>query len=114
MTIRYHITLRNPEQSRGDDPTFAFHGHGAEALAQEFQDALRADTLFQRWRGAQDDPDEVDPGLGASDPAATVEGTQRDLHIELVAMTSIPGGVLKHRLRLLAGNNWELRDVSAA
>ena len=114
MTIRYHITLRNPEQSRGDDPTFAFRGHGAEALAQEFQDALRADTLFQRWRGTQDDPDEVDPGLGASDPTATVEGSQHDLHIELVAVTSIPGGVLKHRLRLLAGSNWELRDVSAA
>lgn len=114
MTIRYHITLRNPEQARGDDPAFAFQGHGAAALAQEFQDALRADALFQRWRGAQDDPDDVDPGLGASDPDATVEGAQRDLHIDLIAVTSIPGGVLKHRLRLLAGSSWELRDVSAA
>lgn len=114
MTIRYHITLRHPERARGDDPALAFRGHGAEALARELQDALRADTLFQRWRGAQDDPDEVDPALGASDPSATVEGAQHDLHIDLVAVTSIPGGVLRHRLRLLAGNGWELRDVSAA
>ncbi|MEO5565393.1 MAG: hypothetical protein ABIR05_01840 [Luteimonas sp.] len=114
MSIRYHITLRNPEQARGDDPAFAFSGHGPQALAQEFEDALRVDTLFQRWRSAQDDPDEVDPGLGARDPDASVEGEQHDLHIELIAVTSIPGGVLKHRLRLLAGSSWELRDVSAA
>jgi hypothetical protein len=114
MPIRYHITLRHPDTARGDDADFAFRGHGAQALAQELQDALRSDALFQRWRGAQDDPDDVDPGLGASDPAATVEGSQHDLHFDLVAITSIPGGVLKHRLRLLAGSGWELRDVSAA
>lgn len=114
MPIRYHITLRNPGHARGGDPAFAFRGHGAEALALELQEALRSDALFQRWRGAQDDPDDVDPGLGASDPAATVDGSQHDLHIDLIAVTSIPGGVLRHRLRLLAGGGWELRDVSTA
>ncbi|MDG6349042.1 hypothetical protein QAA18_09880 [Luteimonas sp. 8-5] len=114
MAIRYHITLRNPDTARGDDPAFAFRSHGAKALAEELQDALRGDTLFQRWRGAQEDPDDVDPALGAKDPAATVEGSQHDLHIDLIAVTNIPGGVLRHRLRLLAGNGWELRDVSAA
>jgi hypothetical protein len=29
-------------------------------------------------------------------------------------VTTIPGNVFKHRLRLLAGNAWELRDVSTA
>jgi hypothetical protein len=114
MTIRYHISLRHPENARGSDPAFAFRGHGAEALAQDLQEALRSDAMFQRWRGTQDDPDDVDPGLGAKDPAATVQGEQHDLHIDLVAVTTIPGGVLKHRLRLLAGSGWELRDVSAA
>ena len=114
MAIRYHITLRNPDTARGSDPDFAFRGHGAGALAEELQSALRTDTLFQRWRGAQDDPDDVDPGLGATDPAATVAGEQHDLHFDLIAVTSIPGAVLRHRLRLLAGQGWELRDVAAA
>ena len=56
----------------------------------------------------------VDPAFGAIDPDAKVEGRQDDLHIDLIAVTSIPGTVLRHRLRLLAGNAWELRDVSAA
>jgi hypothetical protein len=114
MPIRYHITLRHPDTARGEDPDFAFQGHGAEALAAELQAALRTDTLFQRWRGAQDDPDDVDPALGATDPSATVTGTQHDLHFELIAVTSIPGAILRHRLRLLAGQGWELRDVAAA
>jgi hypothetical protein len=114
MPIRYHITLRDPEHARGEDPAFAFRGHGAEAIAAELQDALRGDALFQRWRGAQDDPDDVDPALGATDPTAIVTGEQHDLHFDLIAVTSIPGAVLRHRLRLLAGNGWELRDVAAA
>ena len=34
--------------------------------------------------------------------------------IDLIVVTTIPGSVFKHRLRLLAGNAWELRDVSTA
>ena len=74
MAIRYHITLPNPDTARGSDPAFAFRAHGAAALAAELQDALRTDTLFKRWVGAQEDPDDVDPELGAKDPVATVEG----------------------------------------
>jgi hypothetical protein len=42
-----------------------------------------------------------------------VEGKQHDLAVELVATTELPGAVFKHRLRLLAGSGWELRDVRA-
>ena len=114
MPTRFHLSLPDPQRARGSDARFAFQAQGADALAQELQDALRSAALFQRWRAAQDDPDAIDPALGASDPAATVDGTQRDLHIDLVVVTSIPGSVFKHRLRLLAGSGWELRDVSAA
>lgn len=41
-------------------------------------------------------------------------GTQRNLHIVLATVTSLPSAPSKHRLRLPAGNRWELRDVSAA
>ena len=45
---------------------------------------------------------------------AVVTGTQDDLHVDLQAVTTLSGDVLKHRLRLLAGSHWQLRDVTAA
>lgn len=114
MAIRYHIALPDPKLARGSDPAFSFRSQGADGLATELQDALRGGALFERWRRGQEDPDSVDPALGATDPIASVKGEQHDLHVDLVAVTSIPGSVLRHRLRLLAGSGWELRDVSAA
>ncbi|MCJ0826529.1 hypothetical protein MQC88_11300 [Luteimonas sp. 50] len=114
MPIRYYLSLPDPQRARGNDPAFAFRAQGADGLALELQQALRSDELFQRWRMAQDDPDAVDPALGAVDPAATVSGQQHDLHIDLVATTTIPGSVLKQRLRLLAGSHWTLSDVASA
>jgi hypothetical protein len=113
MAIRYYLSFPDPAALRSVGG-FAFRSHGADGLAEELQTALREDALFQRWRATQDDPDAVDPALGATDPAATVRGEQHDLKIDLIAITSIPGAILKHRLRLLAGHGWELRDVAAA
>ena len=110
MSVRYMIRLPDPERLRGAGE-FAFRSQGADGLAAELQDALRGDGLFERWRAGQEDPDAVDPALGATDPAAVVEGSQHDLHIDLVATTAIPSAVFKHRMRLLAGTAWELRDV---
>jgi hypothetical protein len=114
MPTRYYISLPDPARARGDDPAFAFGSQGAEGLAAELQDALRTDALFQRWRAAQEDPDEIDPALGASDGHATVHGMQDDLHIDLVVTTSLASSVLRQRLGLLAGKGWQLRDVTAA
>ena len=112
MATRFYITL--PDPARGNDADLAFKSQGADGIAAEFQDALRSDGLFQRWRMKQEDPDEVDAALGASDPNATVQGKQQDLHIDLVVITSIASSVMRHRLGLLAGSGWQLRDVSAA
>lgn len=114
MATRYYLSLRDPKQARGSEPSLAFDAQGAEEFARQLEAALRTDQLFQRWRAMQEDPDAVDAAFGATDPAATVEGRQDDLHIDLIAVTSIPGSVLRHRLRLLAGTAWELRDVSSA
>lgn len=114
MATRYYLSLPNPEKARGSDAAFAFTSQGADGFASELQDALRTDALFERWRAAQADPEGVDASFGATDPNATVTGQQDDLHIDLIATTSISGSVFKHRLRLLAGSAWELRDVSAA
>jgi hypothetical protein len=111
---RYYLSLPDPSRARGGNPAYAFSAQGAEGFAAQLQDALRSDALFERWRAAQEDPDAVDPALGVTDPAATVQGQQDDLHVDLIATTSIPGSVLRHRMRLLAGSGWELRDVTAA
>lgn len=114
MATRYYISLPDGARARGTTPGLSFTAQGAEGFAEELQAALRSDGLFQRWRRLQPDPDAVDPSFGATDPNATVHGTQNDLHIDLIVTTTIAGSVFKQRLRLLAGSGWELRDVTAA
>jgi hypothetical protein len=114
MATRYYLSLPDPSRARGSDPALAFNAHGADEFAAQLQDALRTPALFERWRQQQEDPDGVDASYGATDPAAVVHGQQDDLHVVLVVTTTISGNVLKHRLRLLAGSAWELRDVTAA
>ena len=48
--------------------------------------------------------------------AAAAHGRIRkaDLAIRLVATTVLPGEILRQRLRLLAGQRWEMRDVTRA
>ena len=69
MATRFYLRLPDPKRARGDDPDFAFRSDGAEGLAEELEQALRQPALFERWRARQEDPDAIDPGLGASDPA---------------------------------------------
>ena len=114
MATRYYISLPDPARARGNDPELAFRAQGAEAFASELQDALRGDALFERWRARQEDPDAVDPALGATDAGATVIGKQEDLQIGLVVTTALPSSVLRQRLGLLAGGGWQLRDVTSA
>jgi hypothetical protein len=114
MPQRYHLVLPDAAAARGSDRSLAFSANGAEEYAAQLQRALRTTSLFEAWRALQDDPDEVDAALGATDPNATVSGSQRDLRIELVVITSISGSVLRHRMKLLAGSGWTLNDVSAA
>lgn len=114
MATRYYLSLPDGTRARGTDAELSFTAHGAEEFAEQLQRALREDSLFERWRAKQAEPDDVDPAFGATDPAATVHGSQKDLHIDLVVTTSLPGDVLKQRLRLLAGSHWNLRDVTTA
>ncbi len=54
------------------------------------------------------------PALGASDPQATVSVEQADMHTDVLVTTNLPHVVLKHRMDLLIGAHWTLRDVKAA
>ncbi|WP_305804211.1 hypothetical protein [Stenotrophomonas sp. YIM B06876] len=111
MSVQYSISLPDPSKARGNDLDLSFTANGADEFAAQLQQALRTTSLFERWRDRQSDPDDVNPEMGATDPAATVTGEQADLRINLVAITSIPGEIFKQRMRLLAGNHWELRNV---
>ena len=55
--------------------------------------------------------EQVDAALGATDPRATVIGEDTKLAVRLVARTTLPAAILRHRLGLLAGAHWQLRDV---
>lgn len=89
MSSRFFITLPDPSAARGSDSGLSFTAHGAEAFARELLDALASPALFERWRAHQ-----------------------TDLAIDLEVDTSLPGAILRQRLRWLAGSAWQLRDVS--
>jgi hypothetical protein len=110
---QFHIRLPDPARARGEDEALSFRSHGADGLAEELQNALATDSLFQRWLGKQEEPDDVDPALGRTDPDAQVTGEQSDLSIFLHIRTNLPGEVVRQRLRWLAGSHWELRNVTA-
>ncbi|HBK47056.1 MAG TPA: hypothetical protein DDZ67_11605 [Xanthomonadaceae bacterium] len=111
MSVSYSISLPDPKLARGGEPSVSFSANGADAFAEQLQAALADPAWFERWRLLQNDPDEVDPSMGVTDPAASVTGRQDDLRINLVATTTLPGDILKHRMHVLAGNHWELRNV---
>ena len=114
MPMRYYLRLPDPARARGDDTDLAFRSEGAAGFAEELQAALRTPVLFDRWKAKQEEPDDVDPSLGATDPQATVTGEDKHLDVWLVATTSLPGPVFKQRMRWLAGSNWQLSDVQSA
>ena len=112
MASRFYLTIPDT-QKLGEAGPLAFRSRGAEGIAEELEAALRTDALFKRWAAGQDDPEDIDSKLSGVDPAATVTGEQKDLHVDLVATTTLNGDALRHRLRLLAGGFWQLKDVTS-
>lgn len=111
---RYYITIDNLADARGPDPDLAFQGSSPHSFAEALQDALRHSILFKRWKAMQPDPDEVDDSLAPVDPNATVTAEQDDLHTNVQVVTTLAHAVLRHRLFILIGPHWQLRDVAAA
>ena len=111
---RYYLSIADLGHARGEDPRFSYAGAGPNDFAGALQHALRSDELFQRWRAAQPDPDAVDSSLGATDAAAQVTARVVDLHTEVDLLTELPMSVVRHRLYLLIGSAWQLRDLRAA
>lgn len=111
---RYYLTIANLAQAHGPDPELSFQGSSPQSFAEALQEALRHNVLFQRWKAKQPDPDEVDQSLAPVDPSATVTAEMHDLHVAVQVVTTLTHFVLRHRLFILIGPNWQLRDVAAA
>ena len=110
---RYYLSIDDLARARGRINELSFQGNSPEGFASLLQSALREPTLWRRWRAMQPDPDAVDPSLGVSDPAATVVAHQSDVHVSVEVITSLPHAIIQHRMTLLIGKHWTLRDVSA-
>lgn len=111
---RYYLSIADLAHARGEDTRFSYDGAGPGDFAAALRQALRGDDLFQRWRAAQPDPNAVDGSLGITDPDAEVTARVADLHTEVELTTSLPMSVVRHRLYLLIGSSWQLRDLRAA
>jgi hypothetical protein len=116
MTIRnhYYLSIADLAHARGPVPALSYDGAGPDDFAAALREAVRTPALFERWRALQDDPDEVDPALAATDPAAQVSTRVSDLRIDVDLVTDLPMSIVRHRLNLLIGSNWQLRDMRAA
>ena len=111
---RYMFTIDDLPKARGESHEISFQGGSPESFAEMLQSALREPSLWQRWRAMQPDPDAIDPALGVNDPDAIVVAHQSDVHVSVEVTTSLPHSIIKHRMTLLIGKHWTLRDVSAA
>lgn len=110
----YYLSIADLGHARGADPRFAYDGAGPNDFAAALQAALSHDDLFQRWRAAQPEPDAVEASLAATDASAEVSAKVADLHTEVELITDLPMSVIRHRLYLLIGAAWQLRDLRSA
>lgn len=113
---RYYLSIADFSKARGADPELSYDGQSADTFAAALLAALRDPALFRVWRAKQPDPDAIEDSLGMLDPHAQVVArparTGHGGDVEVV--TLLPHALLSHRLRLIAGSNWTLRDVRAA
>ena len=107
----YYLSVQDMSKAKGPDPELSFEGIGPEKLAADIADAMRSDSLFQRWRAKQPEPDDVDPSLGVTDASASAKGELSNDRNDVQLTTSLPMRIVKHRLNLLIGSSWQLRDT---
>lgn len=114
LRSHYYLSIADLAKARGPVAALSYDGAGPDDLAAAVQEAMRTRSLFERWRAMQEDPDEVDPALAATDPAATASARVQDLHIAMDLITDLPMSIVRQRLNLLIGASWQLRDMRKA
>jgi len=112
-TQRYYLVVDNLGNARGPVGELSFTGESPDDFARQLQSALREPSLFEQWKALQPDPDAIDDSMGSSDSSATVTAKQSDMRTDVTVTTNLPHSIVKHRLTLLIGKSWTLRDVTA-
>lgn len=111
----YYLAIDDLARARGPVQSLSYDGVGPNDFAAALTEALRSPQLFERWRARQEEPDDVDPALGITDAAAEARATVADIQrVDVDLVTSLPMSVVRHRLNLLIGSHWTLRDMRAA
>lgn len=111
----YYLAIEDLAHARGPIESLSYDGASPNDFAAALTEALRSPLLFERWRALQEEPDEVDPALGVTDPAADARATMDDIQrVDVDLVTSLPMSVVRQRLNLLVGKHWTLRDMRAA
>lgn len=111
----YYLAIDDLAQTRGPIESLRYDGAGPNDFAAALTEAMRSPKLFAQWRALQEEPDEVDPALGVTDAAAEAHATVDDMQrVDVDLVTSLPMSVVRHRLNLLIGKHWSLRDMRAA
>lgn len=108
---RYYIRIDDLTLARGDDVRFAWQGQSAQDLENAVTAALRQADLAQGWRTVQAEPEDVAVDLLEIDAAAQVRIEHKAQRVEMIVTTTLPHRVLSHRINLLLGRHWTLRDV---
>lgn len=111
---RFYLSVNNLATARGPDPQLSFQGTSPQSFADALQQALRKPILFERWKATQPDPDKVDSTLAPVDPNASVSAELQDMKTRVQVVTTLTHYILRHRLFILIGPNWQLHDVVAA
>jgi hypothetical protein len=116
MSIRshYYLSIADLAHARGPVPALSYDGAGPNDLAAAVQNAMRSTDLFERWRAMQEEPDDVDPSLGVTDPQATASARVSDVRTDMDLITDLPMNIVRQRLNLLIGNSWQVRDMRKA
>lgn len=111
----FYLSIDDLAQARGPIESLCYEGAGPNDFAAALTEAMRSPQLFEHWRALQEEPDEVDPALGVTDAAAEARATVDDMQrVDVDLVTSLPMSVVRHRLNLLIGKHWSLRDMRAA
>lgn len=108
---RYYVRVDDLELARGSDPELAWTGKSPQDLAQTLERTLREPDFILRWRGTQDDPEDVSPAWLVVDPDARVSIEARAHRVEMQITTKLLHRFWAQRLNLLIGGHWTLGDV---
>lgn len=111
----YYLGIDDLAQARGPIESLRYDGASPNDFAAALTEAMRSPQLFEHWRALQEEPDEVDPALGVTDASAEARASVDDMQrVDVDLVTSLPMSVVRHRLNLLIGKHWSLRDMRAA